>query len=86
MTVATAIAFDFEKKQEREIPIAEAAAACADGKSCWIDIDVGDPAEAERLLAQIGVGARAIDEALSHPVGGRCDVHGECIHAAISAA
>lgn len=83
---AFAIAFDFEKRQEREIPVAEVRATCEQGLSCWVDLDLGDREASEQILQQLGVNPGAIAEALDHPVAGRCDVFDECVHAAVASA
>ncbi len=79
------IEFDFSTRAEREIPIEEARAACTAGRSCWIDLDISEPTQAESILAEFGINSVAREEALSHPVAGRYDIYGECLHVAIAA-
>jgi len=63
--VVTAVALDFEKKEETAIPIGGAAAAMEAGRFVWIDIDARDPAEALRLLTGLGrLGDDVIESAL----------------------
>jgi magnesium transporter len=83
-TTTTAIVFDFAKRDEHEIPVEEARAACESGLSVWIDLDITDAKAAERILQSMGVNQTAIDEAITHPVAGRCDVYAECIHTAMA--
>lgn len=85
MTSITVVEFDFENRRERTIPMEEARAACDKGLCCWIDVDLGDGRIAEKALRQMGVNDVAIEEALTHPRGGRYDVYDKCLHAALAA-
>jgi magnesium transporter len=82
---ATAISFDFENKKERELPITEARAALDAGLSLWIDLDLSDSKQAEAVLLQLGISQLAVEEAILHPVAGRCDVYEEYVHTAAAA-
>lgn len=84
-TTVTAIEFDFETRTERPIAIEEAGPACAQGRSCWIDLDTSDPRVAEQTLRLLHINEIAIDEALVHPRAGRHDVYDECLHASLTA-
>ncbi len=80
-----AVEFDFATKRERSIPITEAAGACAEGKFCWIDLDVAlDQQTAEDVLRSLGVVPEAIDGALTCEAGGRYVVYGECLHFSVT--
>lgn len=85
MTVITVVEFDFENRRERTIPIEEAGLAFDKGLSCWIDVDVTDPETAKRALRLLDINDLAIEEALSHPRGGRYDVYDKCLHVALTA-
>jgi magnesium transporter len=85
MSSVMAIAFDFQARQDRQIPLDEARAACDLGQSCWIDLDANDRDTAERILRQLGVSEATIEEALADKVAGRCDFYEECIHAEVTA-
>ena len=59
------VELDFDRRQETAIPLPDAAAAMASGRFVWIDLDAGDPAEARRMLAGLGlVGEDVVDLAL----------------------
>ncbi len=61
------VEFDFEKKLERGIPLSGARAAMAEGRFCWIDVDVNDIAEARTIVGPLGLVAEEIlDAALTH--------------------
>lgn len=80
-----AIQFDFEKRIEGPIAPEEVHAVSASGKSCWLDLDVSDPEEARRLLAQFNLRGTVLHEVLNNPVGGRYDAYDNCLHVAVSA-
>lgn len=80
----TVVEFDFAARVERKIPVSKAAAACAQGKDCWIDIDTLDPSGLEALLLDLGVNRFAIEEVLASQVGGRHDVYQDCLHVSVS--
>ena len=52
------VELDFDRRQETSIPLPDAAAAMASGRFVWIDLDAGDPAEARRMLAGLGLVGR----------------------------
>lgn len=81
---AIVVEFDFAARVERTISVGEAAAACARGKACWIDIDTTDPVGLEALLLDLGVNRVAIEEVLASQVGGRHDVYQDCLHVSVS--
>ncbi len=84
-TACTAVEFDFENRKERTIPVDDARAACDGGRSCWMDIFLGDPKQTESLLTQMGVNLVAIEAVLTEQMGGRCDVYEDCLHVSVSA-
>src|SRR5688572_24116841 len=51
----TAAEFDFQNKIERTCTFEEACAAMQAGRFAWIDVDVRDQAEAQRLFDALGV-------------------------------
>src|SRR5687767_535900 len=54
MGTASAVAFNFESKEESDIPVAQAAEACREGRFCWVDVDVAaDRAVAEAALRDL---------------------------------
>ena len=84
--MGTAVAFNFETKEERDIAPAQAAESCRDGRFCWVDIDVAaDPGGTEQVLRELGVNRHAIDEALGPDSDGRHDLYDDCLHIAVTA-
>ena len=84
-SAATAVEFDFGSKKERVIPAALARASVDSGLFCWVDLDVQkDPAEAERVMRELGVNEHAVREALGPDVDGRYDTYEECLHIAVT--
>jgi magnesium transporter len=82
----SAVAFNFETKEEYAIDVAEAAGKCAQGLFCWIDFDVdADRAGAERAMNDLGVNRHAIQEALGPDSDGRHDLYDDCLHIAVTA-
>ncbi|HRX78762.1 MAG TPA: magnesium transporter CorA family protein [Pirellulaceae bacterium] len=83
--MVSVVEFDFETKQEREIPAHTTRSACDKGLHCWIDLDLTDQSAAEDLLRQLGVNPVVIEEALGPAVDARHDVYEDCLHVGISA-
>jgi magnesium transporter len=84
--MATAVEFDFRDRTERSIEADRAATACADGRFCWIELDMdAEPEAAERMLRGLGVNEHAVREALSPAVEGRRDFYEDCLHLTITA-
>jgi magnesium transporter len=82
-----AVEFDFETRKEQKIPARQAAASCAAGKFCWVDLDQhAAGVKAEEVLRSLGVNDHAIAEAIGPDVDGRHDVYEECLHIAITSA
>jgi magnesium transporter len=83
--MVTAVEFDFPARRERTIPAAEAAASCARGQFCWIDVDAAaDPAAAGALLRDLGVDAAVVARVLE-PDDGRHDAYDDCLHLSLTA-
>src|SRR4029077_5826593 len=85
----TVVEFDFEARQERSIPLGAVASACADGKYCWIDLDLnadGDRGEAEALLRGLGVAGPTVEHALGARDDGRHDFFDDVVHVTVTAA
>lgn len=62
----TVVEFDFENKVERSIALERLHPSMAAGKFVWVDIDVSQPAEARRVLADLELlEPEIIDDALS---------------------
>ena len=82
----SAVAFNFETKEEQSIAAADAPGKCAEGLFCWIDIDVeADRAGAEQAMRDLGVNRHAIEEALGPDSDGRHDLYDDCLHIAVTA-
>jgi magnesium transporter len=78
--------FDFQDKRCRVIRADEAAASCARGLGCWLDLDAGDPAHVAQILRGLGVNALAIEQVTEHPeLDGRHDIYDDCVHVTVSA-
>jgi len=84
--VTSIIEFDFAGRKSRSIRPDEAAASLSAGRSCWIDIDLGDPAEARELLERLGIDPPAIDRALTPGGSGRVKNYDRCMHVGLKAA
>lgn len=50
-----AVAFDFEKKVERSVELAEIKQVMADGQFVWVDVDIGDGEGTRKLLGDLGL-------------------------------
>jgi len=50
-----AVAFDFESKVERAVELGEIKAEMAAGRFVWVDLDIGDPDEARKMLAELAL-------------------------------
>lgn len=84
---ATAVAFNFDTKEERDIPVNAASKSCQEGMFCWIDLDAAaDPAAAQSVMEEMGVNRHAIEEALGPDSDGRHDLYDDCLHIAVTAA
>jgi magnesium transporter len=78
------VEFDFQTRKERAIGVEEVCAACAAGRSCWVDIDVTQAADPTAALAALGIDPQAIKAALGDALSGRCDIYDECFHIEMS--
>src|SRR5688572_10215668 len=82
----TVVEFDFAQKVERTIPPEQLRQSCAGGLFCWVDLNAdADRSGAETVLRDLGVNARAIEEALGPDVDGRHDLYDDCLHTAVTA-
>jgi magnesium transporter len=81
------VAFDFATKTEAAIPPSGAAQACADGRFCWVDIDVAQDVDAARgVLRELEVAPHVIEAAVEEDDGERYDIHEDCLHLRVFAA
>src|SRR3954470_16405501 len=81
----TVVAFDFLAKQEDTISRESVAQAFADGRFCWIDLDLTrERASAAALLAELGLHPTVIEAALEPGGEDRHDVYDECLHLGIT--
>jgi magnesium transporter len=84
---AMAVEFDFETRTERKVPARQAAASCAAGKFCWVDLDErAAGVKADEVLRLLEVNEHAVAEAIGPDVDGRHDVYEECLHIAVTSA
>ncbi|QOV90050.1 magnesium transporter CorA family protein [Humisphaera borealis] len=75
------IEFDFESKQERQIPAADVAPACAAGRFCWVDIDrEAEPDAVKAMLAELRIAPEVADEITGPDIDGRHDVYDDVLH------
>jgi magnesium transporter len=51
----TAVEFAFEPKREQMLEPSEIAAALAEGRFVWIDVEFAEPAQAERILLELAL-------------------------------
>jgi magnesium transporter len=86
MTCAlSVIELDFERRQEKEIRLDEAAASMQSGRFVWIDLDAADPAEGRRILAQLGlVGEDVVDLALRDEPSTQYGRYDDYVHLVVS--
>jgi magnesium transporter len=83
--MGTAVAFNFETKEEHDIPLTAAAGSCREGRFCWVDLDIAaDPQGTAKILQDLGVNRHAIDEALGPDSDGRHDLYDDCLHIAVT--
>lgn len=83
--LATVVAFDFVKKHDPTIPIADAKAAMADGRFIWIDVDVARVDEARKLLAELGLCSNEIvEDALTREPATQIARYDDYIHLVLS--
>jgi magnesium transporter len=81
------VAFDFATKTEVAIPPSGVVQACADGRFCWVDIDVAQEADAARsVLSGLGVAPHVVQAVLDQDAGERYDIHEDCLHLRVFAA
>lgn len=79
------VAFDFKHKTDPVIPIAEAKAAMAEGKFCWIDIDVARVEDARTLLTELGlIAPEIIEDALTREPATQIARYDDYIHLVMS--
>lgn len=80
------VEFDYATRQDRACPPAEAPAAVAAGRYCWIDADAADREEADRLVTRLGIPDHVRAEVFGPDREGRFDVHEGCLHLAVNEA
>ena len=79
------VEFDFEKKIERDIGLAEAKAAMEAGRFCWIDVDVEDLELARGVLSGLGLVAEEIlEEALTHEPSTQLGRYDDYLHLVVT--
>ncbi len=62
------LGFDFEKRDERELELAELHHAMEHGRFVWVDVEVRDDESARALLCELAlVSQELVDEALTRP-------------------
>lgn len=84
MAKIIAVEFDFKNKRSETIPVEEAKNVCQRGQSCWVDLDLNDPAYCEKILREFGVEHVAIEQLLNHETDGRYDTYKSCIHLSVT--
>jgi len=83
--LAVVVAFDFAKKQDPIIPIADAKAAMEDGKFVWIDVDVARVDDARRLLTELGLCApEIVEDALTREPATQIARYDDYVHLVLS--
>ncbi len=89
----TAVQFNFDTKEESNIPVEDVEAALDRGAFCWVDMDCSaspdEPAAhqaCESCLRRLGVNELAVREALGPDREGRYDVYDDCLHFAVTEA
>jgi len=80
--MSQAVEFDFVEKKSRALPASEVRTSVGDGKSCWLDLDLGDPA-AEAVLRKLGIDDLAIEHALADEATSRLVTHDHCLHVSL---
>jgi magnesium transporter len=62
------LGFDFEKREERELPLCEIFTAMEHGTFVWVDVEASEPETARTLLCELSlVTMDLVDEALTRP-------------------
>lgn len=80
----TIVEFDFATKCDREIGLAEVAAARAAGRFCWLDAAAPTEAEIADLFAALPVNDDVRAEVLGPDREGRIDVYDDAIHVSLT--
>lgn len=76
-----AVAFDFEKRVEGEIPIDQIRPAIAEGRFVWLDVDGSEPElTREVLLRAVPVTDEVLKECLSPEEESPYNLHDDCLH------
>jgi len=83
--LAVVVAFDFAKKLDPIIPLADAKAAMADGKFVWIDIDVARVDDARTVLAQLALCTpEIVEDALTREPATQLGRYDDYVHLVMS--
>jgi magnesium transporter len=61
----TAVAFDFQRKEESAVAVGDIPEAMAAGRFVWLDVDATDPPEARDILRGFSIVEAVIDAALT---------------------
>lgn len=83
--LSVVVAFDFAKKQDPIIPVAEAKAAMEAGSFAWIDIDITRVDEARKLLTDLGLCApEIVEDALTREPATQIARYDDYVHLVLS--
>jgi len=79
------VEFDFETKVERQLALADVAAAIDAGRFIWLDLEARDALEARRLLAELElVSDDIVEDALTAEAATRHARYESCLHVVVS--
>lgn len=84
--MTTVIAFDFDRKIEKTVPVEDVAKARADGLYCWADVQASEPGEVRALLESLGFRHAVISDVLKPDHEGTYDVYPDCLHFSVKEA
>ncbi len=83
--LVTIVSFDFKAKVLKRLGIAELRAEMADGRFCWVDVDVADVDAARRSLAQLALCApEIVEDALTREPATQIARYDDYIHLVMS--
>lgn len=82
--MAVAIEFDFQQKQESQIPLDSVRNACGDGRYCWIDFEADENDAAKELLLQLQLEPETVEAILSKATEHQFNVFPKCLQFAVT--
>jgi magnesium transporter len=79
------VELDFDRREERAIPLDDARESMRQGRFVWIDLDAADPEEGKRILAALGlVGDDVVELALRDEPSTQYGRYEDYVHLVVS--